>query len=55
MELLPPTEISVGDFFSGSFLTGGGGAGRDFLCLCLMVPVLLFTEMVEGEGSSGRG
>lgn len=58
MEWLPPMQISAHDFFSfSSFLVvaliGGGGAGLDFLCLCLMVPVLLlFVECVEGDLNS---
>lgn len=54
IELVPPTYNSDICFFSGSeiFLTGGGGAGLDFLCRCLIVPVLLLTECVEGDGIS---
>lgn len=54
MEFEPPTYISELDFSDEvvDFFTGGGGAGRVFLCRCLIVPVELLTDCVEGEGIS---
>lgn len=54
IEFVPPTYISETGFSSCSvdILIGGGGAGLDFLCRCLIVPVLLLAEWVEGEGIS---